>query len=107
MRSLRESPPPGRSQKEAAKALGVAAPTLSQIENGKAEPGLEFIHRAARLYEVHPNVILGVIYMREFEFDEVLAAEAAGILRVEHVLKAGDRESARRRLRGLGYGRFI
>jgi len=94
---------PEFTQAQVARDLGISAATLSSIETGKAEPSLGLIHLAARLYQVHPNVILGVVYMREFELEGNLFAEAAGVIRVEDVLSPEDRRRARERLQRLGY----
>ena len=103
LKALREWIEPKLTQRAAAAQLGVSPATLSQIEKGNAEPSLGLIHHAARLYQVHPNVILGVVYMQEFELEHNLIAEAAGVVRVEDVLRVGDRVRARELLERLGY----
>lgn len=40
------------SQSEAAEALNISAPFLSQIENNKKKPSVDLIFRAAELYDV-------------------------------------------------------
>ena len=106
LRNLRESKRPGLSAAKVAKELGVSAATLSDYENGNAEPGLGFIHIVAREFKVHPNVILGVAHMKEFDFSGALDAEAAGLLRIQDILSPEFIESVRDDLERLGYKRI-
>ena len=111
LRQLREMVTPPLSQKQAASELHISASTLCQVEHGNQEPSLQLIRYAARLYKVHPNTILGVIFMQEFymkEFDPegYLLAEAAGVVRVQDALPPEQRRVARERLRTLGYERI-
>ncbi|MCM1335746.1 MAG: helix-turn-helix domain-containing protein [Bacteroides sp.] len=71
------------SQKEAAKALGVAQALLSHYEKGKRECGLDFLVRAADFYNVSTDYLLGRSPMRsgsmiaESEIPETDARERA------------------------------
>ena len=99
---------PPMTQKQAAIDLKIRQSTLCQVEHGNQEPPLELIRSAARLYKVHPNTILGVIYMQEFymkEFDPegYMLAEAAGAVRVQDALTPEQRQEAREKLENLGY----
>ncbi len=49
----------GLSQKKAAEALGISQPLLSHYEKGIRECGLEFVVRAADLYDVSCDYLLG------------------------------------------------
>ena len=95
-------------QTHAASKLNIVQSTLCNVENAKREPTLELIRSAARLYRVHPNTILGVIYvqefyMKEFDPDGYLLAEAAGAVRVTDALTPEQRQMARDKLQRLGY----
>jgi len=46
------------TQAELAKASGIAQPTLSSIENGRATLGAERAEKLARALKVHPAVLL-------------------------------------------------
>ena len=99
---------PPLTQKQAASKLNIVQSTLCNVENAKREPTLELIRSAARLYRVHPNTILGVIYvqefyMKEFDPDGYLLAEAAGAVRVTDALTPEQRQMARDKLQRLGY----
>ena len=105
LRNLRESKRPGISGAKVAKELGVSPATLCDYENGNAEPGLGFIHIVAREFKVHPNVILGVTHMKEFDFSGALDAEVAGVLRVQDILSPEVIANGRAELERLGYER--
>lgn len=99
---------PPLTQKQAAAKLNIIPSTLCNVEKAKREPTLELIRSAARLYGVHPNTILGVIYVQEFymkEFDPegYMLAEAAGAVRVADALTPEQRQLARYKLQRLGY----
>lgn len=111
LRQLRITADPPLTQKAAAGVLGISPTTLCQVEKGNQEPSLQLIRTAAKLYKVHPNVILGVIYMQEFCMEELdpegyLMAEASGAIRVGDVLTPEQRLYARERLHSLGYKRI-
>ena len=96
------------SQERAGERIGVSQTTLCHYETGKYEPSLRAIHQAAVTYNVHPNVILGIIYRQEFFFDGLdpggyLSAEAAGVVRIQDALKPEERAMIRRRLVEVGY----
>ncbi len=98
----------GLNQKQAAEDLGISRASLCNIEKGDHEPGLQFIRRAARLYRVHPNTILGVIYLQEFYMEEFdpegyLLAAAASAIQVREALNPQQRRGLEDRLRRLGY----
>ena len=108
LKQLRLAASPQLNQKEAASKLGVSPSTLSEIEHGNQEPTLQLIRNAAQLYKVHPNTILGVIYMQEFymkEFDPegYMLGEAAGAVRLQDALTPEQRQEAREKLEKLGY----
>ena len=105
LRNLRESKRPGVSATKVAKELGVSTVTLCDIENGKREPALGFIYIVARAYKVHPNVILGVAHMKEFDFSGALDGEGAGVVRLQDILAPDFIESVRVDLERLGYKR--
>ena len=110
-RELRLAVRPPLKQKDAAAELGILASSLCQVENGNQEPSLQLIRKAAQLYKVHPNVILGVIYMQEFymkEFDPegYLMAEAAGAVRIGDALTPEERRIARNKLNQIGYDKI-
>lgn len=107
-RELRIAIDPPMTQKQAALDLKIPQSTLCQVEKGNQEPSLELIRSAARLYQVHPNTILGVIYMHEFYMKALdpegyMQAEAAGAVGVQDALTPEQRQAARERLRRLGY----
>ena len=105
LRNLRKSKKPNLSMSKVATELGVSAATLCDYENGKREPGLGFIHIVAREFKVHPNVILGVVHMKEFDFAGAIDAEAVGLIRLQDLLDPDDVANVRTALECLGYKR--
>ena len=105
LRNLRKSKKPRVSATKVAKDLGVSAATLCDYENGKAEPSIGFIHIAAREFKVHPNVILGIVHMKEFDFTGILDGEAAGLFRLQDFLEPEVLAHVRDDLERLGYKR--
>ncbi|MCH8801051.1 MAG: helix-turn-helix transcriptional regulator [Chloroflexi bacterium] len=103
LQNLRECKRPGESRAKVARELEVSSTTLCDIENGKSEPSLAFIHIIARAYKVHPNVILGVVHMKEFDFDTPLDAEAVGLIRLHDILSPESVDDLRKDLQQLGY----
>ena len=103
LRNLRRSKRPHVSANQVAKELGVSAATLSDYENGKAEPGIGFIHIAARAFKVHPNVILGIVHMKEFDFTGIVPGELAGTFRLQDFLPPEVLSTVRDELESLGY----
>lgn len=105
LRNLRQIKSPKVSGKQVARELGVSAATLCDIENGKSEPSLAFIHTFAHRFKVHPNVILGVVHMKEFDFSGSVEAEVAGVIRLEDVLGPECAGELQIDLEKLGYRR--
>ena len=105
LRNLRQSKRPGLSATKVAKELGVSAASLCDYENGKAEPSLAFIHIVAREFKVHPNVILGIVHIKEFDFAGILDGEAAGTFRLQDFLPLDTISTLRDELESLGYKR--
>ena len=103
LRNLREIKKPELSAAKVAKELGVSPATLCEIEKGRSEPSLALIHIAAKFFTVHPNVILGVAHMKEFDFDSPLDAEAIGLIRLQDVLPPDVIVTLRDQLQRLGY----
>lgn len=60
----------GFTQKEAAARLGVSAALLSHYEKGIRECGLSFVCKAAALYDVSCDYLLGVSDVRHSDFAE-------------------------------------
>ncbi len=106
LKNLRESKRPGSSAAKVARELGVSPPTLSAYENGKSEPSIAFIHLFARAFKVHPNVILGVVHMKEFDFTGMLDGEATGAWRLQDFLAPEILANLRDELERLGYKRI-
>lgn len=106
LRELREMA--DLNQKMAASELGISPTSLCHIEQGEQEPRLQFIRKAARLYKVHPNTILGVIYLQEFYMEEFdpegyLLAAAAGAVQLRQALNPQRRRYVQEQLKRLGY----
>lgn len=55
----------GLSQRAAAKDLGISQALLSHYEKGAREPGLAFVARAARYYNVSSDFLLGLSLSRD------------------------------------------
>lgn len=64
----------GISQRKAATELGVSQALLSHYENGIREPGLAFVTKACKYYDVTSDYLLGIKPMRhsETDFDEIM-----------------------------------
>ncbi len=60
----------GFTQKEAAEQLGISGALLSHYEKGIRECGLSFLCKAAALYDVSCDYLLGVSNSRRGSFDE-------------------------------------
>jgi transcriptional regulator with XRE-family HTH domain len=104
LRELREYAFGKKTQEQVAKDdLGVSQSTLCEYETGRREPSLGFIHRAARAYGVHPNVILGVIHMREFPIEATLDGEAASVFDISQAMKPEQLKEVRDLMQRLGY----
>lgn len=48
----------GLSQKELADSLGVARSYLSEIENGRRNPGIEFLRHVARYFDIPISLLV-------------------------------------------------
>ena len=55
----------GLSQRSVAKDLGISQALLSHYEKGAREPGLNFVARACRYYNVSADFLLGLSLSRD------------------------------------------
>ena len=86
----------GLSQRTAAADLNISQALLSHYENGAREPGLDFVCRACRYYNVSADYLLG---LTDVPAGSTAALEALTALTAE-LAAAADR--ARTTLKDLG-----
>ena len=79
----------GFTQKEAAERLCVSAALLSHYEKGIRECGLSFICKAAALYDVSCDYLLGVSDSRHNGFEETFDDHDTSQRRRPHILIFG------------------